>query len=317
MSAEFALDPVYRGQTRARSVELQISGLAGRQYGVVSRTQLLDLGIGAAAIERRLSAARLHRLHPGVYAVGHRSVSREGLWLAAVLRGGRGTVLSHRSAAALWGIGRGAAGNQIEITSPRRTGSCPAIRRHYARHGPGETTVRKRIPVTSLARTLLDLAALFSVEGLEAATREAEYLHRFQPRSLVTLLEQHSGQRGTRTLRECLRSLESGPRGRTRSRLEVRFAALLARTDLPRPELNAPLDLGGRLVEADCLWRHQRTIVELDGGRAHRTRSAFEADRERDRRLQAAGWKVIRVTWRQLDEPETVLRDLRQVLDRR
>ncbi len=129
------------------------------------------------------------------------------------------------------------------------------------------------------------------------------------------MLERHPGRRGARTVKACLRSLELGPRGRTRSGLEVRFAALLAGSGLPKPELNSLIDLGDRLIEVDCLWRGQRLIVELDGGRAHRTRAAFEADRERDRRLQAAGWSVIRVTWRQLDEPAAVLEDLRHLLE--
>jgi len=99
-----------------------------------------------------------------------------------------------------------------------------------------------------------------------------------------------------------------------RGRLELRFAALLARTDLANPQLNALLELDGRWIEADCLWRTERVVVELDGGEAHRTHSAFETDRERDRRLQAAGWRVIRVIWRQLDDPDAVLDDLRALL---
>jgi very-short-patch-repair endonuclease len=132
--------------------------------------------------------------------------------------------------------------------------------------------------------------------------------------SLEELLERHPGRRGATTLKACLGRLDRGPRGRTRSRLEARFAALLARTDLPSPDLNALLDLGGFKIQADCLWRDPRVIVELDGGKAHGTRAAFEADRERDRRLQVSGWRVIRVTWRQLDDPDTLLRDLSRLL---
>jgi hypothetical protein len=179
---------------------------------------------------------------------------------------------------------------------------------------PDEVTVRRRIPVTTLARTLFDISAESSEESLEGAIREAEYRHRFRVENLEELLDRHPGRRGARTIRACLRRLGRGPRGRTRSGLEVRFATLLARTDLPKPALNALLDLDGFKVEADCLWREQMLIVELDGGAAHGTRIAFETDRERDRRLQAAGWRVVRVTWRQLDDPTTLLADLRHLL---
>jgi hypothetical protein len=279
--------------------------------------QLLALGLGEDAIDARLRGGRLHRLHRGVYAVGHGLVPTEGRWIAAVLRIGDGAVLSHRSAAALWGIGRGLRQGRIHVSAPRRAQSPPMIHRHRTRLAPDEATSRRRIPVTTLTRTLLDVASETSAEGLQGAIREAEYAHRLRIEDLKRLLDRHPGQRGTRTLRSCLHCLDHGPRGRTRSRLETRFAALIAHTELPRPALNAPLDVDGFKIEADCLWREQKLIVELDGARAHRTRAAFEADRERDRRLQAAGWQVIRVTWRQLDDPVPLLADLRRLLSSR
>lgn len=191
--------------------------------------------------------------------------------------------------------------------------SSEGIRRHELKLSPDETTVRRRIPVTTLARTLFDMAAESSREGLEGAIREAEYLHRFRIETLANLLDRHPGRRGAKTIKACLHRLGHGPRGRSRSKLETRFAALLARTDLPKPDLNVLLELDGHWVEADCLWRSQHVIVELDGGQSHDTRSAFESDRERDRRLQAAGWRVVRVTWRQLDDPATFA-DLRRLL---
>jgi uncharacterized protein DUF559/putative AbiEi antitoxin of type IV toxin-antitoxin system len=316
MQGEDAVAVAYRRKSQPQSLDWRVSALAGRRYGVVSRAQLVRLGMSESAIQRRIHAGRLHPLHAGVYAVGHRVVPREGRWLAAILRAGEGAVLSHRSAAALWGIRRGSEGERIEITTPRSTRSCGTIRRHRARLSPDEITVRRSIPATTLPRTLLDIAAGLSVEGFEATIREAEYRHRLRLTDLDAILERYSGQRGTRTVEACRRHLGHGPRGRTRYRLEARFAALLARTNLPKPELNALLDLDGDWIEADCLWSSERVIVELDGGNAHRTRAAFESDRERDRRLQAAGWAVIRVTWRQLDEPDRVLDDLRKLLRR-
>jgi hypothetical protein len=174
--------------------------------------------------------------------------------------------------------------------------------------------IKQRIPVTTLPRTILDLAAILPVEAVEGAIREAEFHHRLRLQDLHALLARYPGRRGAKTLRTCLGRLDHGPRGRVRSRLEIRFAALLARIDLPVPRLNVVLELDGGWVEADCLWRDQRVIVELDGGQGHGTRSAFESDRERDRRLQAAGWRVVRVTWRQMHEPDALVRDLRRIL---
>lgn len=315
MPAESASAVACRRQTQAHPIDRVVAGLAGRQHGVVSRAQLRELGLSGSTIDRRLRAGRLHALHPGVYAVGHLVVPPEGRWLAAVLRAGEGAVLSHRSAAALWGIRRTRSGERVEVSGPRSTRASTAIRRHHSRLLADERTRRRRIPVTTLARTMLDIAAVLSVEGLEGAVREAEYLHRFRLGELEALLDRHPGQRGARTIKACLHRLGHGPRGRVRSRFEVRFAALLSRSDLPMPQLNATLDLDGWQIQADCLWRAQRVIVELDGSRAHGTRVAFEADRERDRRLQAAGWRVLRVTWRQLDEPADLLADLRTLLD--
>jgi len=311
---EFAAARHIGGKEQTRSPDSQIGLLAGRQYGVVTRTQLTGLGLGEDAIDARLARGRLHRLHRGVYAVGHTVVPREGRWLAAVLRVGQGAVLSHGSAAELWGVRREAVRGRIDVSAPRPTRSPPGIRRRYLQLAPGEATMRRGVPVTTLARTLLDIASETSPEGLEGAIREAEYLHRFRLGDLEDLLERHPGRRGTRTVKNCLSRLGRGPRGRTRSKLEARFAALLSRTDLPQPGLNVPLELGGRKIEADCLWRQHRLIVELDGGEAHRTRVAFETDRERDRRLQAASWRVIRVTWRQLEHPAALLADLRRLL---
>jgi very-short-patch-repair endonuclease len=313
-SHEFAVTRDIDGKPRTRPSEREIAGLARRQHGVVTRPQLLELGLGEAAIDSRLANGRLRKLHSGVYTLGHGLVSREGLWLAATFRVGRSAVLSHGSAAALWGIRRAPENGGIQVSAPHRTHPPKGIQRHYMRLATDEMTARRRIPVTTLARTLFDLASETSIEGLEGAIREAEYLHRFPLEALEKLRCRHRGQRGTRTIESCLSRLDFAPRGRTRSELEGRFRSLLARTDLPTPELNALLDLDGYKVEADCLWRNQRVIAELDGGRAHRTRVAFETDRERDRRLLVAGWRVIRITWRQLARSASLQADLRHLL---
>lgn len=321
--AELVVSRHIGGQRQVGPTEREVADLARPQHGVVSRAQLIALGLGEDAIDARLSSGRMRRLHRGVYTMGHGYLPKEGWWFAAVMRIGPDAVLSHRSAAELWGVVR-LSGREpgwergglapIDVLAPRSTRSPVAIRRRFCRLGPDERTLLHRIPVTTLARTLFDVAAGMSIEAFEAALRQAEYLHRFRLEELERLLAIHPGRRGATTIRACLRRLERGPKGRRRSKLEDRFAALLACTDFPRAELNVLLDLGEDMIEADCLWREQRVIVELDGREAHETRVAFESDRERDRRLQVAGWRTIRVTWRQLDAPTALLADLRRLL---
>jgi hypothetical protein len=221
-------------------------------------------------------------------------------------------VLSHRSAAGLWGLrtDREAA---VEVTTPRKVRSSGSIWRHRAILEPEEVSVRRGIPVTALTRTLLDAAATSSRERIESIVREADYRYRLRPDDLEGYLQQRRGRRGAARLRACLDILRA-PRGRTRSRLEDRFAGIVARSALPRPALNTLLELDGEMVEVDCLWRRQRLIVELDGMQSHGTHSVSESDKKRDRRLQAEGWRVVRLTWRHLDEPESVLADLRRLL---
>ena len=171
------------------------------------------------------------------------------------------------------------------------------------------------IPVTSVHRTLFDYAGVSPVDRLEAAMREAEFRRLWDRLSLPTLLARYPGNRGNANLRLCLERLGKTP-GFTRSDLEELFLPFLDRFGLPRPHLNARLQVQGAWVEVDCLWRNERVIVELDSRAAHETHTAFETDRGRDRSLQAEGWRAIRVTWRQLrEEPERVAADLRALLE--
>ena len=154
--------------------DVAVAELARRQHGTVARAQMLALGMGAGAIKHRLACGRLHEVHRGVYAVGHSVLSMRGRWMAAVLAAGPGAVLSHRSAAALWGIRNGTA---IEVTTPHRVRR-PGIRARGATLPPDEITTRAGIPVTTVARTLLDLAAVLARHDVESAFHEAEYQHR-------------------------------------------------------------------------------------------------------------------------------------------
>jgi very-short-patch-repair endonuclease len=296
-----------------RAVDRAIAELAERQHGVVGRRQLGVLGIGKGAIEGRLMRGQLHRVHRGVYAVGHKLVTQEGRWMAAAISAGSDAVLSHRSAGELWQVLHSSRG-PIELIRPTVFRSRPGIRGNSSPLPPDEITIVERIPVTAIARTLLDLAPILSRHQLEKAFNEAE-VHRIHGRlSVPDLLDRYPRRRGSVILREILAE-EGSIRGITRRQLEERFAVVLSTTDLPRPRLNADLAVRGRFFEVDCLWNEQRLIVELDGRAVHRTRRAFEKDRERDRLLQSEGWRVVRITWRQLkDDAPAVIADLRRML---
>jgi very-short-patch-repair endonuclease len=169
------------------------------------------------------------------------------------------------------------------------------------------------IPVTSVARTQFDLAGVLSKRGLERAMHEAEVGKLTDRLSLPDLLARYPRRRGTGNLRALLQS--KAPVGVTQTEIEELFVELLDTHGLPRPRLNGTLPIRGRLLRPDCMWPAQRLLVELDGGAVHRTKRAFESDRQRDRILLAEGWRSTRVTWRQLrDEPAAIAADLRQLL---
>ncbi|HXR31643.1 MAG TPA: type IV toxin-antitoxin system AbiEi family antitoxin domain-containing protein [Solirubrobacterales bacterium] len=297
---------------QTRGLDLAMSELARRQHGVASWRQLLELGLSRDAISHRSASGRLHRLHRGVYAVGHLALSNEGEWMAAVLAAGEGAVLSHASAAALWGLIRPTS-QPPEVTVARSSRSTHGLRRHRSLLGSDEITTKRAIPVTCVARTLFDMAARVQPWRFERMVREAEFLKLPQTPSLAELYQRHPRRRGARRVRSTLEGL-SLAQGVSRSALEDRFLRFVRKVGLPLPETNVLLELGERRYQADCLWREQRAIVELDGHQAHGTRAAFESDRERDRRLQVAGWRVVRVTARQLRDPGPLTRDLHHLL---
>lgn len=270
-----------------------IAELATRQHGVVARRQLLALGIGAGAIARRLDAGWFHPLHRGVYAVGHTALTPCGHWFAAVLAGGAGAVLSHDSAAALLGLWERGPG-PIHVTRPRSGAGRPGIRFHSGALADDERGLCEGVPVTSPARTILDIAAGEGRAAAEQALLGAEAREARIRDDLAALLARRPRRAGAAAVRKLL---ATGP-ALTRSELERRFLALVRATGLPEPRTNARV--GG--FEVDCAWPAERVAVELDGHAFHASRAAFERDRARDRALQAAGWRVVRVTWRQLAE---------------
>ncbi len=233
--------------------------------------------------------------------------------MAAVFACRPGAVLSHRSAAALWGI-RGYSGQKIDLTVPTKSNSHGPIRRHCSLLPADEVTECDGVPVTTVPRTIFDMAATSPYEAVESMLREAEYRRLHDALSLWDLLERYPRRRGSVPVRRALLRVHERP-GRIRSRLEERFLPFLDRHRLPRPQFNAWLEVGGERVQVDCFWPQRLQIVELDGWEKHGTRSAFLDDRTRDRRLRIAGYGVTRLAWAQLDgEPEEIAADLRALI---
>jgi very-short-patch-repair endonuclease len=290
-----------------------LAELAARQHGVVTAGQLRALGLGARGVSHRVARGRLHRVHRGVYAVGHPLLTPDGRRMAAVLACGEGAVLSHRSAAAAWGVRPTDRADHEVSTMRRGPGSRPGIDVHRVRVlAPADTAVVRGVPITSVARTLVDLAGVLAPHALDRAVHQAEVLRLLDARAVHDAMDRVPKRRGIATLRAALARPSAGV---TRSRLEERFLALRDRAGLPRPRLNAHLPLGDRLVEVDALWRRERVVVELDGAAVHRTARAFEEDRRRDAALAALDHLVVRLTWRRLGaEPNAVLRELRTIL---
>ncbi len=233
--------------------------------------------------------------------------------MAAVLSRGPGAVLSHRSAAALWGI-RDDYGGPIDVTSPSRTRSRGAIRAHHVTLLADEVTIEDGIPVTTVPRTIFDLAA-DSPHAVEPALRQSEYLRLHDRLSLPDLLDRHPGHRGNKAIRAAIGRLEEST-GRPRSEMEERFIRFVDHHGLPRPNLNVWLTIGPDRFQVDCLWPDHHLIAELDSWSAHGTRSAFRADKTRDRKLLAAGYRTTRIAWIHLDsEPDSLADDLRALLN--
>jgi very-short-patch-repair endonuclease len=293
---------------QAESGDAAIARIAARQYGVVTRGQLAAAGLGRGAIEHRVAECRLHRVHRGVYLVGHVVPPPFAREMAAVLACGDGAALSHHSAASMWSLpSLEAAGVDVTVAG-RDPGDRPGIRVHRTRRlHPVDVRRCQRMSVTAPARTLLDLAAMVPIRDLERAVDEARVRRLVRPRQLLDVLERSPGRRGAGTLRRLL----DGDPALTRSEAETRLLTLLRAAGLPPTAVNARV---GR-YEVDFLWREQRLIVEVDGYAYHGTRAAFERDRARDADLQARGYRVMRVTWRQLvDEPEALIAHIAQAL---
>jgi very-short-patch-repair endonuclease/predicted transcriptional regulator of viral defense system len=264
-----------------------IAGLAAAQHGVVSRSQLIRLGLRNDAVDHRIRRRVLHRLHQGVFAVGHPILTIEGRWMAAALA--TGGVLSHATAAAAWDLRRRGAG-AIHVTVPSTAGRKrrEGIRLHRSRTlTAGDTTTVRAIPMTTPVRTIIDLATTLKGRPLEHALDRAEQLR------LIDFAELR--RRPIPPSLQAVLSLYTAGVV-TRSEMEERFLQLCDDHGIRRPNVNARIEG----YEVDFVWRDRRLIVEVDGYAYHRSPTAFETDRERDVVLAMAGWLVLRFTWTQL-----------------
>jgi very-short-patch-repair endonuclease len=217
--------------------------------------------------------------------------------MAAVLAGGPGAVLSHRSAAAVLDLRVAEPAYELTVPSGRRPR--PGFAIHVSALGADEVTRHHGLPITTVARTLLDLAGVLGPAALARAVNEAEFRRLADPLGLPALLERHPRRPGAAALRAILADRALGLET-TDSELEAAFLELVVRRGLPRPRLHMPMRVDGVAIEPDCVWPEQRLIAELDGHAAHATWSRHENDRARDRRLRATGWTVVRITARQL-----------------
>ena len=279
-------------------VAWKVAALAERQHGMVSRAQLRELGIDGTAVARGIAAGRLHRIHRGVYAVGHRPRTSESRWIAAVLACGADAVLSHLDAAALWAIYRGEGARVHVIAQSRRV--IDGIWAHRARRlHPDDVTVHQGIPVTTVARTLVDLTDVLGGDRVLRALREAEYQRLLDLDALTAAVERAHGRKRLRTLKAAIARHRPGQI--VRDELEHRFLELIHPLGLPEPETNVKVNTKRRTYEVDCLWRAQGVAVELDGRAAHQRASAFEEDRKRDAALSAVGLRPLRFTWERVN----------------
>jgi hypothetical protein len=261
-------------------MDRQIGALVSRQHGPVGHQQLRELGLSQRAITHRINVGRLIRYHPEVYLVGHTVLPREGRWMAAVLACGATAVLSHGDAAAHWGL-MPARGHLIHVTRPSSSGRDPDPRRirvhRVATLRAWERTINDRIPTTTVARTVLDVAPLLRPRAMEDVIAQANRLGLFDLVAARRCLDEHPRQHGAPALRRLLGDLRGEGAADLRSTLEVRFLQLCDDHQLPAPRAN--VSLAGFLV--DFHWPGTKLVVETDGFTYHSTPSAFEADRQR------------------------------------
>ncbi len=294
------------------TLEQRLWRLAARQHWVVGLRQLKALGFSPAAIEHLIADGRLFRLHRGVYAVGRRSVTQRGDWMAAVIAVGAGALLSHHPAAALWDL-RIRQPGPIDVTlhcknrHPRQ-----GIKTRRGALHPDDRAKIDGIPVTSIARTLLDLAGVLPAHQLQRTYERAQRLELLDLNALSNLLARSNGRRGVTPLKALL-AYDPSAAAAAESELERMFIDLLREAELPTPQVGALVE--GYLI--DIYWPQAKLVVELDGYAFHSARDAFERDHHKRAALRLAGIEVLSFTFRQVDlDPAFVIDAVRRMLAR-
>jgi very-short-patch-repair endonuclease len=308
--------------TQVSSPDREAAAQASRRNGVIAHRELVAAGLGKDAIGHRLRTGRLFPMHRGVYLLGHTAAPPLAWESAAILACGHGALVSHESAGHLWELlprprpsrrrpHELSERHDVDVTiAGRDCGQRPGIRLHrVAAFDTRDARTIHGIPITAPARTILDLAPHLKARELEQAVAEG-YARGLVSRSgLAAQLARYPHRRGSRRLRRIIEG-DAAP-ARTRSVAEERVLELVRAAGLPPPEANARVGP----YEVDFVWRDRRLIVEVDGYAFHSTRPKFERDRERDASLVNQGWRVIRVTWRQVrDRPEKTVALLRDAL---
>jgi Transcriptional regulator, AbiEi antitoxin len=293
-----------RGQSR--TAEQILARIATGQHGVVTRKQLLDAGVSSSAIDRRVSKGTLIVEYRGIFRVGHAAPSREANYMAAVLASGAHGLLCDAAAGHLWGLVKGVAPAPSVVAPTERR--VPGLRTRRCRGlTRADATVRLGIPVTTVARTLVDLTAQLDPGSLARACHEAGVLHRTTPRQVDAALARSPNSPGGAQLRRILR----GDEPVTLSRLERAFLARLRAARLPLPVTNKPA--GTKRV--DCRWPEHRLTVELDSFRFHNSRYSWEQGHRREREARARGDEFRRYTWGDVVEgPSQMLPELANLL---
>jgi len=295
-----------------------LADLAESQDGVASLGQLRGIGLTQRTAEYRATQGRLHRVHRGIYAVGHRSIGQLGALRAAVLACGEGAVISHGTAAAFYDL-RDRWPALIDVTGDRQAGrKLGGIRCRRCRYPtPEEIVVHEGIPFTSPARVLIDSAGMLGIPSLRRLVERAAVRRLLDLEATDRAMEQAKRRRGIGALRMILEDwrTEDGAVPDVRSEFEALVLPRLVAMGLPRPACNKTLVIDGERLMVDFLWEKQRVVVETDGEGTHGTPVAFQRDRRRDQILVANGYRVPRATWAQMrDEFDDVVKRIARTL---
>ncbi len=296
---------------RTPSVDTVLAAVGARQHGLITFAQLLAAGLSRGAISKRAAKGSLHRVFPGVYALGHAVLSREARWHGAVLAYGDGAALGLLSATELWRVRRYRA-PLIDVVVPGRRSPQPGVRLHRTRNlDPRDVTVYRGIPVTTVARTLVDLTEVLDALELANVIHEADFRSRFSLAATRQAMARANGRHHLDVLEEALRHNKNGSAG-TKSRVERAFRALVEQIGIEQP-LSNTIVAG---LEVDFHWPALHLVVETDGPGHERPRTRRE-DAHRDRTLKVAGYRVLRFTDMDIDHrPQHVLATLTATINR-